>query len=166
VVTVRNILWWIYGVQAVFLSAILLGGLARHEMSFWPAWNSSVDVYVHLIFYSVFLVVPYALLATAYGKYAPGLEGHFFIIAVWVFATICPFHQPIFEFVYGVFGGFDIGAPGLYQWLHILWVALTVVMIILWRAVSNEVETTRAAAGIDDRPPRRRQSKVTPRNAF
>lgn len=132
---VRKILWWLYGLQAVFISLLLLGGIARHEMSFWPSWSSAADVYTHPIFYSVFLVVPYVLLSAAYEKDAAGMEGHFFIIAVWLFATVCLFHAPIFDFVGAFFGEFDSRAPAWYQWLHLLWLVLTVVMIILWRAV-------------------------------
>ena len=49
--------------------------------------------------------VPYVLLSAAYVKDAAGMEGHFFIIAVWSFATICLFHAPIFDFVGGFFEG-------------------------------------------------------------
>jgi hypothetical protein len=137
VFNVRKLLWWIYGLQAFFIFLMFLGGIARHEIPFWPSWNSAVDVYVHLIFYSVFLVLPYVLLSAAYREDTAGMEGHFFIISVWLLATICLFHEPIFGFVGAFFGGlFDSAVPAWYQWLHILWLALTVVMIILWRAVS------------------------------
>ena len=107
-------------------------------MSFWPSLDSAVDVYVHLIFYSVFLVVPYILLSVIYEKDAVGMEGHFFIIAVWLLATVCLFHAPIFDFLGAFFGGlFDSESPAWYQWLHLLWLALTGTMIILWRAVSS-----------------------------
>lgn len=62
---VRKILWWIYGLQAFFICPLFLGGIARDEIPFWPSWNSAIDVYTHLIFYSVFLVLPYVLLSAS-----------------------------------------------------------------------------------------------------
>ena len=71
------------------------------------------------------------------------MGGHFFIISVWLFATLCLFHEPIFDFVYAFFGAFDSRAPVWYQWLHLLWLALTVVIIILWRAVICDAKIKR-----------------------
>jgi hypothetical protein len=138
VANLRKVLWWIYGIQAAFIFAILLGGIARYEIPFWPSWNEAGDVYVHLIFYSVFLVLPYVILSAVYSKYTADMQGLFFILSVWVLTTICLFHEPIFDFVDAFFLVFHPGAPAWYQWLHILWVAFTVFMIIGWRLLSKD----------------------------
>jgi len=135
VFNVRKVLWWIYGIQAVFIFAMFLGGIARDEITFWPLWGSArdgwtvaIDVYLHLIFYSVFLVLPYVLLSAAYAEDTSGMD---VVISVWLLATVCLFHEPIFDFIGAFFEDlFGSGQPAWYQWLHLLWVAFTVCMII------------------------------------
>jgi hypothetical protein len=60
---------------------VLLGGIARDEMPFWPSsnkadgWAVVADVYIHLIFFSAFYVLPYVLLSAAYKEHTSGMKG-------------------------------------------------------------------------------------------
>jgi hypothetical protein len=61
-------------------------------------------------------------------------SGSFSVISSRVLATICLFHDPVFGFPADLLGAY---LPTWHQWLHILWVAFTVIMIIPWRAISK-----------------------------
>ena len=147
----RKIFWWAYGIQAVIVFPGILGEIGRGELPFWPwhsqhadAWTAAIDAYWHLIFYSVFYMLPYQILQAAYKDDVPLNTTLLFIpISLWVLGTVMLFHTPIFDFVAEVFDG---ETPAWYQWLQILWVASTVCIIIFWRAISRDKIALRVGA--------------------
>jgi hypothetical protein len=153
----RQVLWMLYILQALFISAVFTGGITRGEISFWPSeisfsWYTALNIYVRLIFYSVFFVLPYALLAMAYPNYNSGTEVpfHFVVISAWVLITVCLFHETIFGFIGDLGEDFSEFTPAWYQWLHILWVAFTVCVIIWWRSLSKEKFEARVQERLDE----------------
>jgi hypothetical protein len=151
----RTVLWWIYALQAFLIVPVLLGAIARDEMSFWPSWNKAdgwavvADVYIHLIFYSAFYVLSYVILSAAYKKHTSGMEGHFFVISVWPLTTVFLFHEPIFNFLDDLL---NHGQPVWYQWLCLLWIAFTVCMFIVWHGVSKAKLEHRIEQAVQDHP--------------
>lgn len=151
----RKILWWIYGLQAFVVVPWLLGAIARGEMPFWPwvshetdGWAVGFDIYLHLIFYSAFLLLPYSILSAAYrGDVRPETAATLAAaISIWILATVCLFNDLIFAFWADFL---DSNLPAWHQWLHILWVAFTVATIILWRSVSKEKSERRERFAVE-----------------
>jgi hypothetical protein len=152
----RKTLWWVYGVQAVFVFLVLAGMITREEASFWhwrragqPGWDFAGDIYIHLLFYSVFFVAPYRILAAVYAG-SPNTTGFCAIIAFWVLTTVCLFHDALFDALGDLGHHFSASAPAWFQWLHILWVAFTVCTVFWWRALSKEKTERRVRVAVEE----------------
>jgi hypothetical protein len=106
----RQVFWWLYGIQAFFVVPVFLGAMHRGEMVFWPwhsqhadGWATAIDVYLHLLFYSVFYVLPYYILRAAYKDDIHSTTEVLFVpISLWFLATVMLFHKSIFDFISGL----------------------------------------------------------------
>lgn len=152
----RKALWWVYGVQAVFVFLVLGGMITREEASFWPwrragqsGWDFAGDIYIHLLFYSAFFVAPYLALSAVYAGWS-NTSAFCALIALCVLTTVCLFHDAMFDALENLGLHFSSAAQSWYQWLHVLWVGFTVCTVIWWRALSKEKAERRIREAVDE----------------
>lgn len=138
---------WAYGVQTFLVLPWFLGAIYRREQSLWVWQEYESDlrrhggddalfaVYLYLIFYSAFIVLPYAVLAVRFSADVPGLKRSFragrLVLSVWFAATFLLFANPLFEFIRSLPLDYWNG------WLLILWVAATVYVVSIWRTLER-----------------------------
>ncbi len=139
---------WVYGVQAFFVVPWFLGAIYRHEMSLWAGeqyaselhrhgqGDALLGLYLYVIFYAIFVVVPYATLSLRFPLRTPELKRSFrigrIILSVWFAGTLLLFLNPLFEFI-------RQQEDVLNGWLLILWGGATVFCFCIWR----DLEKTR-----------------------
>lgn len=112
--SVRHALLWVYAIQAVFASAILLGEIYRQESSFWiwEAFTRELTAhrslpsaflagYVYLLFYSTFFTVPFAILGEV-THWHPRAAGSILIASAWSLCTCLAFGQALLAFARNV----------------------------------------------------------------
>ena len=152
---------WAYGVQVFLVLPWFLGAIYRREQSLW-VWqqyaselrrhgggDALLAVYLYLIFYSAFIVLPYAVLAIRFSADVPGLKRSFragrLVLSVWFAATFLLFADPLFEFIRSLPSEYWNG------WLLILWGAATVFVVRTWRTLervrSGHITSSTAAKG-------------------
>ena len=138
---------WAYGVQAFLVLPWFLGAIYRREQSLW-VWQEYASalrrhgggdalfaVYLYVIFYSAFIVIPYALLGIRFSADVPGLKHSVrigrLVLSVWFSATFFLFANSLFEFIR------SLPSEHWNGWLLILWGAATVFVVHTWRTLEN-----------------------------
>ena len=143
---------WVYGLHVFIILPWFLGAIYRHEQSLW-AWdqyavdlrrhgegNAFLGLYLYFIFYSAFIVVPYALLGLRFSHETPELGRSIrlwrLVLSVWFAATFLLFANPLFEFIR------SLPSEVWNGWLLILWGASTVFVFRLWMVLEKKRRKT------------------------
>ncbi len=130
----------VYGVQAFVVLPWFIGAAFRGEQSLW-VWqefhrqfarfgiaDAFLGLYLYLVFYSVFVVVPYVLLLAAYEfrleeAPPPRVRAMMLLVSTWAAFSFFLFAHPIFEF----FRNLPLNIWN--GWLLIVW-ALSIFLIV------------------------------------
>jgi hypothetical protein len=138
-----KIVAWVYGLQTFLVLPWFLGAIYRQEQSLW-AWeeyaravqrhgqgDALFSIYLYGIFYSAFFVIPYLALSLWFAEASADVKRYSFIgrvmLSCWFAVTFFLFAEPVFAFIH------TLPSEVWNGWLLILWGAVTVFVILLFR---------------------------------
>lgn len=142
-----KIVGWACGAQAFLVVPWFLGAIYRGEQSLW-IWqeyasalsrhgqgNAFFAVYLYFIFYSAFILIPYAVLGIRFSADVPGSKSSIrvgrLVLSVWFAATFFLFANSLFEFIRSLPWEYWNG------WLLVLWGAGTIFIVYIWKNIDS-----------------------------
>jgi len=140
----KTIFFSIYGIQVFLVLPWFLGAMYRSEQSVW-VWvayeksltthgigDARLTIYLYLLFYSTFVVIPFCILSAAY-KPHPHYRGIMLILSLWFLATFLLLGDSIFTLLRSL--------PNLL--LVIVWIAASFFIGVMWRHFHQEMRETK-----------------------